>query len=120
MQVIDISDPSAPRWAGGSDVSGIHSADLFGNFAYVTQQGGFSILELAPSRPPISIRRTSDQIVISWDSAAGENFKLQQNDSMRVGSPWQDITVAPERAGNEFTVGIPNPAGNAFYRLFHP
>src|SRR5438552_2039539 len=83
--------------------------------------GGFwSLLAVVPSpgRPPVTIARTTtNMVVVSWPSPS-TGFTLQQNQDLST-TNWTSAGAATDNGTIKFIIVNP-PAGNRFYRLFKP
>jgi hypothetical protein len=69
--------------------------------------------------PPLTVSHSGNSVIISWPSASS-GFVLQQNDNLATGSwtPANGLTISDD--GTTKSITITSPAGNLFFRLFHP
>ncbi len=69
----------------------------------------------APSPPMLDIRRTGNDMVVSWPLDAGEGT-LQFTTNL-VGGAWLDASGARGEAGNAFTQAVETAGSQGFFRL---
>ena len=70
------------------------------------------------SMPALSIQTSADNhVLLSWPTAAGGGFALQQSASL--GSGWTPVGTSPTVVGNAYQVTLPASASTAFYRLIN-
>lgn len=115
---------------GGSSTGGVYSvagtigqpdagAMSGGNFSI---QGGFwGILSAvqSPGAPLLRIVLTSSNtVVVAWP-APSSGFSLQQNSDVGTAN-WISATNGISTVGSEYQLIVAPPAGNRFYRLYHP
>jgi len=101
-----IGQPDAGHMSGGS----------------FTLDGGFWGIVAAvqtPGGPALRVVWTStNTVVVAWPNPS-TGFSLQEN--VAVGSlNWNGVTNAISVVGSENQIIVAPPAGNRFYRLFHP
>ena len=102
-----IGQPDAGRMSGGS---------------YTIDGGFWGIIAAVqtPGAPLLSIARTTtNTVAVFWPSPA-PGFVLQQNTNSIASVNWSNVVTTPTDDGATKTVVINPPAGNRFYRLFHP
>jgi hypothetical protein len=68
------------------------------------------------NQPQLTIRRSSDQVVIAWDSPA--NFQLQYRDLLTTGT-WTDEPTPPVVNGTQKSVTLATTGPTRFYRLIN-
>jgi hypothetical protein len=69
--------------------------------------------------PPLTIARTAtNTLAVSWPAPAAD-FTLQENTNI-ASTNWSALSTTPADDGTNKTIIIDPPAGNRFYRLFHP
>lgn len=69
--------------------------------------------------PQLSIARASpNRVLVSWTTNA-DGYVLQERGDLAAGN-WLDATNVATVVGDQYQLGVTPPAGNRFYRLFHP
>jgi hypothetical protein len=116
---------------GGTSTGGVYSVSgtigqpdaghmSGGNF---TIDGGFWGIIAAvqtPGAPLLTIlRTTTNTVAVSWPSPS-TGFSLQANTNGIGSVNWSNVVTTPSDDGTTKTVIVNPPAGNRFYRLFHP
>ena len=84
--------------------------------------GGFWALSVVqtPGAPLLKIfRSNTNTAIVSWP-APSDGWILQQNSSLALPAAWSNATNAVTQAGGQNQIVVSLPAGNRFYRLFHP
>ena len=70
------------------------------------------------SPPALTIRRSADEVVVSWPSSAID-FTLQQNAALGT-TNWSNLTGAIQDDGTNRALIVSPPTGQEFYRLYKP
>jgi hypothetical protein len=78
-------------------------------------RGTVDVAPIKPESPPLRIRRSGSDVIVSWPSSA-TGFFLQQASSLPAAS-WQPAGLTPTIVGDENVVTISNPSGTLFLRL---
>jgi len=105
-----IGQPDAGQLAGGGYTL---SGGFWGVIAAIQTEGA----------PLLTVSRSDGSVVVKWPFPA-TSFVLQQTTAL-VSPPstilWTDVTSpAADHVGSDWTVTIPSPAGNRFFRLRKP
>ena len=76
---------------------------------------------LGPSAPQIDIARSAGSVRIFWPLSAG-NFVLDETDDLNTAptNDWVQIPFPYQTNATHFSITLPLPAGNKFYRLRKP
>ncbi|SRR6266567_7782737 len=91
-----------------------------GNYNLVGGVWSFVAAVPTPGAPLLTITRTiTNTVAVSWPSPS-TGFVLQQNTNRVNSVNWSNVLTAPTDDGARKTVVVNPPAGNRFYRLFHP
>jgi hypothetical protein len=102
-----IGQPDAGQLAGGG---------------YTLSGGFWGAVASTPSPAPLTISRSEISVVVRWPFPS-TGFVLQETTAL-AGPPatlWTDVTSPPAvHVGLDWTVTIPSPAGNRFFRLRKP
>lgn len=65
--------------------------------------------------PALAIRRTNDQVAVTWPASAG-GFLLQTRADLQLATPWTTVTVISNQSGADFTAA----GGERYFRLRQP
>jgi hypothetical protein len=88
----------------------------FSTIANASGGDGSDIGAFEFARPPLSIRSTAGNAVLSWPSYAGD-FTLQQNSNVANTNGWSAYGGVVSDNGTTKSVTVSAPPGDKFYRL---
>jgi hypothetical protein len=116
LDLIDVSDPTNPRWLGGDSSYQYLGGVVFSNGLILAAAGmdGLIVLEVPGWRPSFkSASLEGGQLHLSWEGASGTKLPV----ASRLGDPdWQDVGGS---AGTN-QVSLPTTAAAGFFRLVRP
>jgi len=72
--------------------------------------------QLAISQPALSIARSAGNVLLSWPTNSGANFRLQSTRSLAPAN-WLTVTNGPTATNGQYSIAVPASPGAAFYRL---
>ena len=109
---------------GANDVFGpvAISGDTLVVGAFQEESGAVYVFTgLGPSAPQIDIARSTGSVRIFWPLSAG-NFVLDETDDLNTAptNDWVQIPFPYQTNATHFSITLPLPAGNKFYRLRKP
>jgi hypothetical protein len=112
-----VNNPNYPdcNWNGMLDDVAVFNVPLSQAQIQAVMAGDFRAFV---SRPPLSVSRSAENIILSW-AAAQATFQLQSTASLAPAS-WTGITNTPVQNGSILAVTLPDSAGTRFFRLIGP
>lgn len=100
---------------GQPDASGVLSG---GNYSVVGGFWSYAAVQ-TPGAPLLTVRTTgTNTVAVSWPYPSTD-FILQENPDLNT-TNWTAVSATPVDDGGNRIVIVSPPAGNRFYRLFHP
>jgi hypothetical protein len=130
------AQPYAIDWykvagGGGTSTGGVYSvsgtagqpdAGTMTGGSYGLVGGFWSLIAVVPTAggPLLTIFRTpTNTVALQWPSPS-TGYLLQQNTNRVNSLNWSNVVTVPTDNGTTKTVVVNPPAGNRYYRLFHP
>ena len=95
------------------------SAMSGGNY---TVTGGFwSLLAVmqTPGAPLLTITHSGSSVIVSWPVSPG-GFTVQQNNNLANPAGWSGYVGTVSTNNGVTSITVTPPAGNLFFRLYHP
>jgi len=124
VQVIDVSNPTQPRYAVGNSAVSAYDLTISGNHVFVAGgDEGLQVFDLALSNTQtpttLGITRSGSTLVITWPAAVS-GAVLETTSQLAPAPAWSPASETPVLSGGQNVVTIEHGAGSRFFRLKQP